>query len=268
MVRVTAPVLVSLVLLGGCAGTAHLEIETSRFPVPVMQKAPVRLGIHLDDTLTSYIHKETIEKKGDFEVAVGPAQKDLFNNLAMGVFEGYEFVSENRAPHLDGVLKPNIAELQFSLPSQTRSDYYEIWIRYQFQLFDREGNLIGNWTLPAYGKASQKDHGSKSTGLEEAALAACRDAMAFFSINFTRETMVSQWLAAGKPLVPPQPAAPAAQTAAAAAPAAAPAAATPATPDPAAPSTVGEDSGGDTSPDPTNVLNNENIAADAATGAT
>jgi hypothetical protein len=194
-----------IALLGACAGTKHLEIEGT-FPIPLIQKSPVNLGIHLDDALVTYIHTEAIDKKGEWEVSIGPAQQQLFNNLATGVFEGHTFVDGliAEAP-LDGVLRPTITEVQFSLPSQTRSDYYEVWIRYDFQLYDRAGNLVGAWKLPAYGKASKKNHGSSSNGLQAAAMAACRDAMAFFSINFSREPVVAKWLAAGKPLVPPQP---------------------------------------------------------------
>lgn len=196
---------VLIALLGACAGTKHLEIEGT-FPIPLIQKSPVNLGIHLDDALVTYIHTEAIDKKGEWEVSIGPAQQQLFNNLATGVFEGHTFVDGliAEAP-LDGVLRPTITEVQFSLPSQTRSDYYEVWIRYDFQLYDRAGNLVGAWKLPAYGKASKKNHGSSSNGLQAAAMAACRDAMAFFSINFSREPVVAKWLAAGKPLVPPQP---------------------------------------------------------------
>ena len=195
-------------LLNACVGTTRLEIEGT-FPIPLMEKTPVSLGIHLDDDIRNYVHKETIGKTGAWEVSIGPVQKNLFNNLAAGVFEGYAFVESNSitaaSTPLDGVLKPTIAEVQFSLPKQTRSDYYEVWIRYEFQLFDRAGSLIGNWKLPAYGKANKNSYGSSSKGLQAAAMAACRDAMAFFSINFSREPVVQKWLAAGKPLVPPPP---------------------------------------------------------------
>ena len=36
-------------------------------------------------------------------------------------------------------------------------------------------------------------------------MAACRDAMAFFSINFSREPVIRKWLAGGKPLAPAVP---------------------------------------------------------------
>lgn len=195
---------ICVLLLSGCTtSTKRLELEGS-FPIPLIAKSPVNLGIHLDDTLTSFAYKETIEKKGSWEVFLGPAQKELFGNLATGVFQDYQFVDGLEVDEpLDGVLKPAIAEVQFALPSQTRSDYYEVWIRYDFILYDRAGTPVGKWKLPAYGKASKDNYGSKSNGLQAAALAACRDAMAFFSINFAREPVVQQWIAAGKPLMPP-----------------------------------------------------------------
>ncbi len=189
--------------LSACSGPKKLAVE-GVFPIPLMQKAPVSLGIYLDETLVQYEHKETIDKKGSWEVAIGPSQQALFDNLASGVFEAHTFVSAQTIDGAwDGVLKPSIEEVQFSLPDQTRSNYYEVWIRYKFMLFDREGGLIGEWNLPAYGKASNKNYGSSTAGLQAASMAACRDAMAFFSINFSREPVVRKWLAAGKPLAPP-----------------------------------------------------------------
>jgi hypothetical protein len=186
------------VMLSGCATGKRLEVE-GQFPVPVMEKAPVNLGIHLDQALTTYTHTETIDKSGEWAVSIGPVQEQLFNQLALGLFEGHSFVDEMMVePPMDGVLRPIISEVQFSLPKQTRSNYFEVWIRYHFQLYDRAGNLVGEWKLPAYGKASKRNYGSTSRGLQAAALAACRDAMAFFSINFVREPVVAKWLNAGK----------------------------------------------------------------------
>jgi len=203
-------------LIGLCSvllacGTTRLEVDPDSFPIPVLTKTPVSLAVLLDEELTTYVHEEEIAKKGDWEVIIGPAQTPLFTNLASGVFEEYQLTEDLVSAEslgLDGTLQPQIEEVQFSLPSQTRSNYYEVWIRYQFKLFDRAGTLVKEWSLPAYGKANKKNHRSSSGGLQAAALAACRDAMAFFSINFAREPAIRQWIAAGKPLLPP-PAAPA-----------------------------------------------------------
>ena len=199
----TAITLILAIALMGC-GTTKLAVDPGGFPVPLMNKAPVKLGVWLDEDLTTYVHREAIENKGEWEVSIGPAQTPLFANLATGVFEDYRLTAGlDDADGLDGTLHPEINEVQFSLPSQTRSNYYEVWIKYRFQLYDRAGTLVSEWTLPAYGKASKKNYGGSSGGLQAAALAACRDAMAFFSINFAREPAIRTWLAAGKPLVPP-----------------------------------------------------------------
>lgn len=201
-----------LLLLGACVGTTQLEIEGGALPVPLLERTPVNLGIYLDEELTTYVYREEIENKGTWVVPLGPIQLPMFENIGTGLFESYRFVDQpvaqattSASPLLDGVLKPAIKEVQFSLPSQTRTNYYEVWVRYTFTLLDRAGNPVGEWNLPAYGKASDENYGSASKGLEAAAIAACRDAMAFFSINFSREPSVRKWLAAGKPLMPAPP---------------------------------------------------------------
>ena len=49
-----------------CAGgTTQLDIEGD-FPVPIMVKLPVALGIHLDTTLTTFTHAETFENSREW----------------------------------------------------------------------------------------------------------------------------------------------------------------------------------------------------------
>ena len=198
MVSALIAALAAALLIGGCSSTKNLALD-STFPVPLIPKVPLSLGIFLDNDLRSYTYNEKIENKGEWNVGLGAVQEPLFVNLAQGLLDGHELVSSPTTPTMDGVLKPHIDELQFSLPEQTRSNFYEVWIRYRFELYDPEGGLVGEWKLPAYGKASKKDFGSSSSGVEAAAIAACRDAMAFFALNFTREPVVKQWLDAGKP---------------------------------------------------------------------
>ena len=51
----------TLCVLTGCSSNKRLEVN-EQFPVPVMEKAPVRLGILLDSELLTYVHEEKIEK--------------------------------------------------------------------------------------------------------------------------------------------------------------------------------------------------------------
>ncbi|MFT7651396.1 MAG: hypothetical protein ACI9ON_003147 [Limisphaerales bacterium] len=186
-------IFILLAVVGGCSGTKNLSLD-AQFPVPLIKKQPVIVGLHLDEALRTFTYNEVIAKKGEWNVAIGPVQEKLFTNLASGMFSGYKVVDETANSDLDGTLKPEITDLQFSLPEQTRSNFYEVWIRYKFQLYDGEGQVIAEWPLPAYGKASKRDFGSSYAGVEAAAIAACRDAMAFFAINFSKEPQVKAWL--------------------------------------------------------------------------
>lgn len=190
--------MLALLGLSGCSSTRNVELEAN-FPVPLVSKVPIAMGVHLTPEIREYVYTEKIGKSNEWNVAVGPVQQTLFANLAQGMFDNFQVIAADTAElapqaAMDAVLKPSIEQLQFALPDQTRTNYYEVWIRYNFQLYDPAGELISEWPLPAYGKAHKKDFGNKQRGVEAAALAACRDAMAFFSINFASEPAIEQWL--------------------------------------------------------------------------
>ena len=184
-----------------CIGCAAPNVEiSSKFPSPNVRKAPVSLSFYLSEGLTNYTYSQKMGKRSEWKIDLGAAQSSMFKTLGESVFENYSLVqsTENNSS-LDGMLEPNIAEIQFSIPKQTRTDYFEVWIRYHFKLYDKNANLIGEWDLPAYGKAKAQDYPSDGMALQAAGLSACRDAMAFFSLNFTRVPLVKSWIQAGKP---------------------------------------------------------------------
>lgn len=194
--------LAALSSLGGCLGAA-VEVP-AEFPVPLLRQLPVTVGLVLSDDLTSFVHEETLPDNGDWRIVLGPAQPVMFNNLFAGMFNSHQVIAdesaETQALTVDGVLVPSIEEVQFSIPSQTRSDYFEVWIRYQIKLYDN-GALLGEWPITAYGKANVQNYGLSSTSpaLQAAAFAACRDAMAYFAVEFQRVPAVRTWLAAQSP---------------------------------------------------------------------
>lgn len=190
--------LVTTSALTGCGG-ASVAVPTN-FPIPLVEKLPLTMGVYLNPELLAYVHEEDLETSGDWSIDLGGAQHSMFENLLTGMFHGVEFVTDPQSASsgVDGVLVPNIEEVQFSIPSQTRTDYYEVWIRYQFQLYSDDGQLLADWPLTAYGKANQRNYGMQTDqpGLQAAALAACRDAMAFFTVQFHGVPPVKDWLAA------------------------------------------------------------------------
>ena len=192
-----------VLLLVGCAG-ADIDVPSTRLPVPVVDRLPINVGIHLSDDLRSYAHEETIKDFGTFRISVGPAQQLMFDNLATGLFAQHRFVTpENPAGNdLDAVLVPTIEELQFSIPEQTKSDFFEVWVRYNFQFISPNGAMIAQWPMQAYGRANSRNYGfledTENAALQEASRVALRDAMAVFTFKFPRVARVNQWLANGK----------------------------------------------------------------------
>ena len=181
----------------GCGG-ATVAVPTE-FPVPLVERVPVTMGVHLSPELRKFVHKEKLKNSGDWSIDLGGAQKPMFTNLATGMFAGLRFVDDPLAPgaDVDAVLVPSISEVQFSIPTQTRSDYFEVWIRYHFQLLSNDGQTLADWDLTAYGKANQRNYGGlqgSQPALQAAALSACRDAMAFFTVQFRGVEPVKNWL--------------------------------------------------------------------------
>ena len=84
---------------------------------------------------------------------------------------------------LDGVLAPAIEQVQFSTPEQTRSDFYEVWIRYRMRLFDADGTMRKEWPLIGYGKANNRNGGDAGECLNEATIWALRDAAAVLAFE-------------------------------------------------------------------------------------
>jgi len=99
---------------------------------------------------------------------------------------------------VNAILVPTIGELQFSIPAQTKSDFYEVWLRYNFKLLSPDGSAIAEWPMQAYGRANKRNYGfledTENGALQEAARVALRDAMAVFTFKFQRVPKVKQWL--------------------------------------------------------------------------
>ena len=188
-----------LLALWGCAG-ANVAVLSSELPVPLMEQIDLNLGIRLSDELLAYEHNEDLKKNGKWRIELGSAQPLMFDNLATGMFAQHEMLTgdANASSAVEAVLVPSIKQLQFAIPSQTKGDFFEVWIQYEFELLDPSGAQIAQFPLTAYGKANSRDFGfledTENGALGLAAKVALRDAMAFFTLRFQRIPQVAAWL--------------------------------------------------------------------------
>jgi hypothetical protein len=188
---------VALAMLTGCGG-ARIDMK-GEFPAPLVEPIPLHMGLYLDPALTSYKHIEKIDQQGTWEVEVGSIQPNLFRTVAHAMFTN---VSELNGPppaaNVDAVLAPSIEDFQMTIPAQTRSNFYEVWIKYQMALYRPDGTVIAKWPLTAYGKSNREDFGvfekKDDHAVREATVNALRDAGAFLSLRFKRVPEVKAWL--------------------------------------------------------------------------
>lgn len=190
-------------VIGGCKGGADVRIEQP-LPTPLVEKLPLTVGLYLSPELTTFVHEETIDEKSEWRLDLGPSQKMMFENLLTGMFRSVKLLKEPTGDAtVDAVLSPSIDEFQMAIPKQTYSTFYEVWIRYQMKLTTKDGELLGEWPLTAYGNANARDYSfmqsEKEPALRKAAYEALRDAMAFFTLQFRTVPEVKDWLTQALP---------------------------------------------------------------------
>ncbi len=190
---------VAIALLAGCGTSAKFRLDFS-VPKPVISPLPIRIATYFPPQIRTHIYEEKIENHGDFRIDMTGAHEVLFSTVFDSLFEQYVEVEnfEEVPTEMHGIISPSVQEVQITLPQQTRSDYYEVWIRYQLQLWDRSGQLIHSWPLAAYGKANKNNYPTLSrasaAALHDATEFALRDAAASMSFYFAREPQVQSWI--------------------------------------------------------------------------
>ena len=190
---------VATALLTGCGTSAKFRMDFS-VPKPVISPLPIRMATYYPPQIRTHIYEEKIENHGDFRIDMTGAHEVLFSTVFDSLFEQYVEVEnfEEVPGNVHGIISPSVQEVQITLPQQTRSDYYEVWIRYQLQLWDRTGQLIHSWPLAAYGKANKNNYPTlsraSSAALHDATEFALRDAAASMSFYFAKEPQVQSWI--------------------------------------------------------------------------
>ncbi len=185
--------------LSGCGTSAKFRMDFT-VPKPVISPLPVRMATYYPPQIRTHIYEEKIENHGDFRIDMTGAHEVLFSTVFDSLFEQYvEVENFDEVPgDMHGIISPSVQEVQITLPQQTRSDYYEVWIRYQLQLWDRTGQLIHSWPLAAYGKANKNNYPTLSrasaAALHDATEFALRDAAASMSFYFAKEPQVQSWI--------------------------------------------------------------------------
>lgn len=181
------------VLLAACGPN---RVETpSRFPTPLMQPIAMTAALTIDPAFSSYTHAETLPPPGRaWRLSIGPASVDWMKNLLGAAFT---LVSTGTGDVADLIFKPAIDDVQFSTPQQSKTEFYEAWIKYRVEVLNRAGQTVATWPISAYGKRRDQSLASAEAGMGEALNKAMRDGAAALALKL-RDPRQVQALARGK----------------------------------------------------------------------
>ena len=183
-----------LLILAACEQSVSLKVDTE-IPTPVIARMPVKMGVFYRDELRNYIYEENSEDRPNWKIDSGSSHVALFNQIISSMFvETKEVGGTTADTTVDAVLSPSVAEMQFALPAETKTDFYEAWVKYNMELYNRDGSRIANWSVTGYGKSSTEFMKSRDKGLNAAVNQALRDAGAKFALGFRKVADVSSWL--------------------------------------------------------------------------
>mgnify|MGYP001580723600 FL=1 len=182
----------ALLAITGCSSTAQVQVAERQFPTVVSKPKAVSAAIIFDKQFRDYV--ATPNKNTSIEI--GAAQTTMLSNAFKGLFSDIEILSSKDQVSLDNalVITPSVREVQVSTPSDTYLNVYEVWIKYNLDIENSQGDVIDSWFMPAYGKTPDSFMLSKTNAIEEAAVIALRDAGAKLLLDFYRIPSIYNWM--------------------------------------------------------------------------
>ena len=184
-------VAIIIAALSGCSTQVTLKDPT--IPNPLIDKMPLSVAARFPERFEHFVHEEQVIGKKKWTIDMGRANSMLFEKLFSSMFTDFKVVpldAEAADLGVDALIEPSIDAFEFSVPNQSQTDAFAVWIRYRIKIFDGEGTQIANWPISAYGKSLSKGIGSDDA-LRRAAVLAMRDAAALVILQMDKATGIS-----------------------------------------------------------------------------
>jgi hypothetical protein len=179
-------------LLGtGCA--SNVSVDTPSIPKPHIDKIPIDVALRIPEEFNNFVHEENVLGRETWSISLGSANATFFEQLFGYMFDNVIVLGPDddaREYTFDALIEPKIEGFEFSVPNQSKTDAFAVWIRYRMQIFDSAGNSAASWTVSAYGK-SQKEGLGGSKSLQRAAVLAMRDAAALILLQMNKATKIA-----------------------------------------------------------------------------
>ena len=179
------------VLVAGCGSNVTLEPVT--IPRPLIEPMPLSVAIRIPPEFEHYVHEDEVLGREKWRIDLGRSNAALFSQLFKFMFEEVTVLGPDddvSGLSIDALIEPSIDAFEFSVPSQSKTETYAVWIRYRMKIYDRAGDMYANWQFSAYGKSEQFGL-TGDEPLKRAAVLAMRDAAALMIMNLDKSTAIA-----------------------------------------------------------------------------
>jgi hypothetical protein len=179
------------VFMAACGSNVTLDPVT--IPAPLIDQMPLSVAIRIPAEFEHYIHEDEILGREKWRIDLGRSNAALFSQLFEFMFDDVTVLGPDddaSALSVDALVEPSIDAFEFSVPSQSKTESYAVWIRYRLKIYDSAGDMYANWPLSAYGKSEQFGL-TGDEPLKRAAILAMRDAAALMIMNLEKSTAIS-----------------------------------------------------------------------------
>jgi hypothetical protein len=190
--QLTGSVILVALFAAGCASNVTVEIPT--IPKPHIEKLPMDVAVRIPAEFYNFVHEENVLGRETWTIDLGASNASFFTQLFGYMFDNVIVLGpdDNALDYtFDALVEPTIEGFEFSVPNQSKTDAFAVWIRYRMQIFDSLGNNASTWTVSAYGK-SQKEGMGGSKSLQRAAVLAMRDAAALILLQMDKSTKIGE----------------------------------------------------------------------------
>lgn len=194
---ITVRIIVVLVplLLAACSTNV---VVSGDYPSALTKPLPYHVGLVLNNSFTQYTFKS--EEEQDVTMALGQSQSKLFDRVFTDIFANksrLQTVTKQTAttPNpIDLMIVPSVEEVQLAMPFETRLNVFEVWIKYNVQVFNGDGEPIADWLMSAYGKTQTRFLKSEEAALNQATTSALRDAGVRLIVGFKLIPEIRDWI--------------------------------------------------------------------------
>ncbi len=189
-----------LMLLTACEQSMILETSLD-IPEPIETKLPLNMAIFYEKSLREYIYKENNDDRRNWSITIGPSQIAIFNQVLPSMFNSIDTIHDldiTSTQQYDAIIIPELKDIQFALPYETKTKIHETWIKYIIHIQSPNGTVITDLNLTGYGKSPPNTSIDflldEREGLIISTNEAYRDLAAKIIVSFQSDPYIHTWL--------------------------------------------------------------------------